>query len=337
MKYMTSKLQYLWAKKGAVHVMDRNNDFFLVRFKNEGDYKHALFEGPWLVLDHYLLVQRWRPFFRHTNSSVQKIATWVRIPDLPCELCNDKFLWRVGALIGTMLKVDRNTSIQPRGNFTRICVELDLRRELVPSFTVLGVEFNFEYEGLHLICFGCGKYGHKLEVCPDTIKPPNSDDHGSAGSTSGTLNKEREYAPNDSHVPDAMITDKPILGNSNEDSNLLMENSVFGPWMLVRKISRRRGNVARNQGDDLETWLHLNKLPVPDLLPKTGGSRFNALAVSNVHGIQGREDVAFSDGPHLVSISPKPGSSSRAATHLKQRSKGPQNCKPVATSVSTDP
>lgn len=108
---MINKLQNIWANKGAAHVMDRSNNFFLVRFEDEGDYKHALFEGLWLVLNHYLFVQRWRPFFRHTNSNVQKIAARVSIPDLPCELCNDPFLWRVGALIGTMLKVYNNTSV----------------------------------------------------------------------------------------------------------------------------------------------------------------------------------------------------------------------------------
>lgn len=70
---MSNKLQYIWAKKGTIHVMDLSNDFFMVRYEDEGDYKHALFDGPWLVLDHYLLVQRWRPLFRPTNTQIQKL------------------------------------------------------------------------------------------------------------------------------------------------------------------------------------------------------------------------------------------------------------------------
>lgn len=158
LKYMTIKIQHLWAKRGTVKVVDISNDFFMVSFSDDGDYRHALLEGPWLILDHYLLVQRWRPFFRPNHPTVKRIAAWVRIPGLPIEFCNDDFLWRVGALLGTMLKVDHHTSIYSRGKFARICVELDLRRELVPSFTVLGAEFKLEYEGLHMICFGCGRY-----------------------------------------------------------------------------------------------------------------------------------------------------------------------------------
>lgn len=107
-------------------------------------------------------------FFNSNEHQVRKIAAWVRIPELPVELYNPKFLWRVGSHIGTMLRIDDLTSLHSGGKFARICVELDLQRELVPSFTALGREFKFEYEGLHLICFGCGKYGHKRDVCPDS-------------------------------------------------------------------------------------------------------------------------------------------------------------------------
>lgn len=114
------------------------------------------------------MVQRWRPLFDTSDHKVQKLAVWVRIPNLPMELYNDHFLWRVGSMLGTMLRVDENTSVHSRGRFARLCIEVDLQRELVPSFTVLGKEFKVEYEGLHLICFCCGKYGHRIEQCPDS-------------------------------------------------------------------------------------------------------------------------------------------------------------------------
>ena len=75
-------------------ILDLTNEFFLVRFVDEGDYKHALFEGPWLVADHYLLVQRWRPLFKPSNKAIQKLAVWVRIPKLLVELYTETFLLR---------------------------------------------------------------------------------------------------------------------------------------------------------------------------------------------------------------------------------------------------
>ncbi|XP_072074324.1 uncharacterized protein [Arachis hypogaea] len=118
-----------------------------------------------MVAGHYLIVQRWRPFFLSSEQHVKKIAAWIRIPNLPIELYNHHFLWRVESTIATMLKVDKATSIHSRGRFARICVEIDLSKKLVPRISVLGNILNIKYEGLHLICFNCGIYGHRLESC----------------------------------------------------------------------------------------------------------------------------------------------------------------------------
>ncbi|KAL4380487.1 hypothetical protein AHAS_Ahas04G0038400 [Arachis hypogaea] len=65
-----------------------------------------------------------------------------------------------------MLKVDDHTSIHSRGKFARICVEVDLRKQLVPSISALGEDFYLVYEGLYQICFNCGRYDHWLKGCP---------------------------------------------------------------------------------------------------------------------------------------------------------------------------
>ncbi|RYR25694.1 hypothetical protein Ahy_B02g059655 [Arachis hypogaea] len=61
-----------WSKKGAVHVMDLEGGYFLIRFSDQGDYAHAFFERPWMIADHYLLIQRWRPLFIPKENEVQK-------------------------------------------------------------------------------------------------------------------------------------------------------------------------------------------------------------------------------------------------------------------------
>ncbi|XP_016168984.1 uncharacterized protein LOC107611585 [Arachis ipaensis] len=164
-----------------INVIDMDRDYFLVHFSDEDDYSHALTGGPWMVAGHYLIVQRWRPFFLESEKAVRKIAAWIRIPDLPIELYNHRFLWRVGSAIGTMLKIDRAMSIHSRGRFARICVEIDLTKKLVPRSFVLGSIFNIEYEGLHLICFKCGLYGHRSEQCSEP-----SEDAEEGGGVSGS-------------------------------------------------------------------------------------------------------------------------------------------------------
>ncbi|RYR69269.1 hypothetical protein Ahy_A03g015826 [Arachis hypogaea] len=118
-----------------------------------------------MMARHYLIVQRWRPFFFLSENEVKKIAAWICIPNLPIGLYNHRFLCKVGSTIGIVLKVDRTTSIHFRGRFAKICVKLDLSKKLVPRISVMRNVLNTKYEGLHLVCFSCGKYGHRSDLC----------------------------------------------------------------------------------------------------------------------------------------------------------------------------
>lgn len=138
--------------------MDMADGYFLVYFSTEEDYSFALFEGPWMIADHYVIVQRWRPMFLQNAESVKNVAVWIRIPRLPLELFNTHFVWRIGSGLGSMMKVDRLTSIHSRGQYARICVEIDLEKPLKTFIIIRGYKLFLEYEGLHLICFHCGRY-----------------------------------------------------------------------------------------------------------------------------------------------------------------------------------
>lgn len=154
--FMAMKLRQKWGRKGDVRVIDLPQDYFLVQFVSQEDYTLALYEGPWMVAAYYLVVQRLRPFFIENAKEIRKVAVWVRILDLTWELCNKNFLWRAGACLGTMLKVDMATSIHSRGKFARLCVEINLRKRLVPKLRYMGRELTIEYGGLHQIVFLMG-------------------------------------------------------------------------------------------------------------------------------------------------------------------------------------
>jgi len=61
--------------------------------------------------------------------------------------------------------VDHWTSSQSRGHFCRTCVEIYLDKKLILKFiaSALGRILNFEFEGLHVVCFSWVKYGQKFE------------------------------------------------------------------------------------------------------------------------------------------------------------------------------
>lgn len=45
-------------------------------------------------------------------------------------------------------------------------MEVDFKKPLVHLISVMGHVQSVEYEGIHMVCFGCGEYGHKEAACP---------------------------------------------------------------------------------------------------------------------------------------------------------------------------
>lgn len=93
---------------------------------------------------------------------------WVRFPELPLELLNEEVLYAMGNTLGRTVKVDATTLAAARGKYARVCVEIDLGKPLIPHIGIFGYQQKVEYEGLQLICFRYGKYGHRVGDCPNS-------------------------------------------------------------------------------------------------------------------------------------------------------------------------
>ncbi|XP_027337278.1 uncharacterized protein LOC113850972 [Abrus precatorius] len=203
---------------------------------------------------------RWRLLFRTKDYFLRKIAAWVRILDLPLELYNNKFLWQVGAYLGSMLKIDPYTSLLSRWKFARICIEIDLKKKLVPAFRVLGQEFKIKYESLHLICFSYGKYGHRQEQCVDMTRN-NHPDLGNERTNTNNLHKCEDNIEGKSRLSKDMDLNNHVNGDENQESQ-------FGPWMLAKKQFRKK----LNSSSSIEPIVKYGKSK--DLIL---GSRYNVL------------------------------------------------------------
>ncbi|KAF7813509.1 ribonuclease H [Senna tora] len=114
-KVLEKKLYQLWSVQGILSIIDLTNDYFLVKFTCVEDYENALLNGPWVIFDHYLTVQPWRPGFDPSTDLIQRLAVWIRFPDLPFEFFDRKFLRCFGNRIGRTVKVDLTTTLQTRG------------------------------------------------------------------------------------------------------------------------------------------------------------------------------------------------------------------------------
>ena len=126
------------------------------------------------------------------------------------------------------------------------------------KFKLLNRVNHVEYEALHFICFKCGKYVHKKELCSkECIKNVNEGCH-------------------DANV---IETNTVTLGNNSMKDD-------FGPWMLVQKDRRGR---RRTKEQILEKRVDLKNKS--DLRGKKSnineiiGLRFNV--ITEMEGIKG--------------------------------------------------
>lgn len=85
---------------------------------------------------------------------------------LHVEYYSVQWLHRVGNKIGRTLKVNVTVLSASRGEYARICVEIDLRKPLKVGYRLRDQRWKIQYEGLEVICFNCERYGHEESACP---------------------------------------------------------------------------------------------------------------------------------------------------------------------------
>ncbi|XP_028756309.1 uncharacterized protein LOC114715614 [Neltuma alba] len=203
-----------------------------------------------MIFDHYLAIQPWKPDFDPDAMEVTRIAAWVRIPKFPVDYYDLGILYVVGNQIGRVLKVDRNTLRHTKGRFARICVELDLNSPLLPSIFINGIEKKIVYEGLHSICFSCGKYGHESDHCPSHLQERTV-----------IVECPKELAVNNNDTT-AMATTSSV------------QSVVYGEWMVATRRRRpQRGQQLTGEKSGRESRRDNRS----DQKENKGGSRFTAL------------------------------------------------------------
>ncbi|KAK7259572.1 hypothetical protein RIF29_25181 [Crotalaria pallida] len=151
----------------------------------------------------------------------------------------------------------------------------------------MGRELNLEYEGLYLICFQCGRYGHQIDECSEVVAQPanggprtspmisSKDPHPVIEAENIPLNPSpnQEFPPNNDN--ELITLSKDFVAEIKTN----YENNHFGPWMLVKRNQKFRGKLTEGKAKVLkekQKLLHVLRkvrvlgrlvLMVPDSIP----------------------------------------------------------------------
>ncbi|XP_021728788.1 uncharacterized protein LOC110695869 [Chenopodium quinoa] len=243
--FITQRVCAMWEPKGTLEIIDLGKDVYLFRFYVLDDYERALLSGPWFILDHYLMITKWKPNFRPSMNPFNRMTVWIRFPELPVEYYDKDALFEIAKIAGNPIKVDYATDHLTRARYARFCIDIDLTTPLVTAVWVSNGWQQIEYENIHSLCFKCGIIGHQKEKCQlidkgkQPITPPlepnslanNESTHKVIDS--GLLAVTQLSKPSPSHV--TPISDNPLIQSSNS----------YGPWLIFR--TNGNGSGGTNQ------------------------------------------------------------------------------------------
>ncbi|KAH9767310.1 DUF4283 domain-containing protein [Citrus sinensis] len=229
-KVLCNRLKVMWPTIHDFSVIDLENNYYLVRLHSPEDAVYALTEGPWVIFGHYLTVQPWTPQFDSTVTDIASDIVWIRLPSMAFHLYDKRVLRKVGQLVGTIIKIDYHTESRERGKFARIAVRVSLSQPLVSQFNLDGKIQKVEYEGLPIICYQCGKYGHTSITCPE--KQAANGDRAECSESFPTAN---------------VTADKDgvsVIAKNNGEK--------FGPWMIMARRGKPKVVVDKENITDSE-------------------------------------------------------------------------------------
>ncbi|CAN0893219.1 hypothetical protein LINGRAHAP2_LOCUS18026 [Linum grandiflorum] len=88
-QYTYDRLKAMWKPEGRMRMVDLDNEVFLVNFDHPQDYDKALTEGPWMILEHYLICHSWDPSFCVSSNLPPKMVVWDGVYENLPSLCFD--------------------------------------------------------------------------------------------------------------------------------------------------------------------------------------------------------------------------------------------------------
>ncbi|KAI0492362.1 hypothetical protein KFK09_026633 [Dendrobium nobile] len=206
---MAWELRRQWNQFGKFHLTSLGLGWMLCSFDNMETMENVIMGGPWFVKGHIIGLDRWSSDFSPSSLKGLSSPVWVRLPNLPLFCWDEINVARIASLIGTPLLLDGNMFQWSKREFGRVCVRLELDKQLPLGVWVDGPNGRFfqkvEYERISSLCYNCGKVGHLDSAC-------------------GANN-----------VVKCSVPEEGICNKGVEKIGASKDSSAYGPWIHVFK------------------------------------------------------------------------------------------------------
>lgn len=119
-----------WNPKGHYDLHLDANGFFTIIFFNMEDRDQVLEGSPYFFFLVGLYLRPWKERFNPETEDMKVAPVWIKLFSLPSEYWDSETLQDIGNTLGEFVKVANQTEIQRYTSYARICVYMDLLKEL---------------------------------------------------------------------------------------------------------------------------------------------------------------------------------------------------------------
>lgn len=124
------------------------------------------------------------------------MAIWIRFPELPIEFYDRAVLKEIGSAIGPVLRIDAYMASSSRGNYARLCVQVDLEKPLINMIRIGKCRQVVLYKGISALCFNCGRLGHTQDKCCYSVKQSEKNGEHGDNPKGQEVSQETQSNPN---------------------------------------------------------------------------------------------------------------------------------------------
>ena len=161
----------LWGEHGEVDLKPARQNLFVIQFSNEATRDRVLEAGPWHMQNKPLIVRKWEPGLSTLEFNMAKLPLWIQLSNVPLDFFTQREISYIASAIGNPLYMDRITANQQRLSYAKVCVEIEVNKEIPRSIEVelrngRTVSVMVEVPWMPAKCSQCRIFGHGEKICP---------------------------------------------------------------------------------------------------------------------------------------------------------------------------
>lgn len=162
-------INLMWGDDIDLRPAGRN--LFIIQFSDAATRDRILEKGPWQIKGQSLIVRKWAADMENLEMYLKKLPVWVELKGIPLELFTRRGIGYISSVLGVPLYMDRFTAEKKRLEYARVCIEIDVEKE-VPRFIEVVrkngglAEVEVVIPWMPVKCAECKVFGHSSKFVP---------------------------------------------------------------------------------------------------------------------------------------------------------------------------